>query len=124
MLKCLAILGLLLTCLPVYGQEETPKPHADQKESERVKQSAPDSPSVSIINSVNQHAPQGKRDDTNNQSDTYLRHLILPETLASIGLLIVGIIGTHIAIGTLKSIERQTASSETAANAAFQNAHS
>jgi len=122
MLKRLAILGVLLACLPVYGQEKTSKPQSDQKNCEHVKQSAPDSSSVSIINSVNQQTAQGKRDDTDNQPDTYLHHLILPETLASIGLLIVGIIGTYIALGTLKNIERQTKSGETAANAAFQNA--
>jgi hypothetical protein len=122
MLKRLAILGLLFTCLPVYGQEKTPKPQGDQKQPERVKQSAPNSPSVSVINSVDQQASNGKRDDTHNQPDTYLHHLILPETIANVGLFIVGVVGAFLALGTLKNIERQTKAGEIAANAALLNA--
>jgi hypothetical protein len=103
MLKWLAILGLFLTCTPVYGHKESPKPHSNQESAEPVEHDAPNPPPVSIINSVNQQAAQGKCDNANNQSDSYLRHLLMPETLANIGLFLVGIVGALIALRTIRN---------------------
>ena len=122
MLKRLAIICLLLTCLPIHRQKERSKPNTEQNRSEPIQQNALEPLSFFVVTFPAQPAAQRKGDGADNHSDTYLHHLILPETLASIGLLIVGIIGTRYALRTLKNIERQTAAGEKAADAARLNA--
>jgi hypothetical protein len=123
MLKWLVISGVIgLGLLPVHGQEKTSKPSTEQKVNEAIEKKEPQAISVSVINSVGQQASQGKGDQPENHSDSYLHHLLLPETLANIRLFIVGIFGTRVALRTLKNIERQTKTGEDAANAAKDGA--
>lgn len=122
MLRNLAIAVLLAIVLPIHGQEKTPEPNPKQNPNETVEKKSPETVSVSVINSVGQQASQGKSDDTNNYSDSYLHHLLMPETLANIGLFVVGVIGVCVALRTLRNIERQTKSGKTAADAARDGA--
>jgi hypothetical protein len=122
MLRWLAVFAILITCLPIHGQEKSSKSTTDQSKSKGGEQKTSEPISISIVNDVDQHASQRKGDNPDNHSDAYFHHLILPETLASIGLLLVGIAGTYIALRSLKNIERQTKAGEIAANAAFSNA--
>lgn len=114
MLKRLVILAVLLAGLPVYGQKESSASHQKQKEAYPIEQPHPD-PSISIINSVSQPAAQGQQDAAQQHSESYLYHLFLPETLATIGLAVAG-------FWTLRWFIRQTKATQLAAQAAADSA--
>jgi hypothetical protein len=123
MLKWLVISGLIVFgLLPIYGQKESSKPSSEQKVNEAIEKKEPEAIAVSVVNSVSQQTSQGKGDQSENHSDSYLHHLLLPETLANIGLFIVGAFGIRVALRTLKNIERQTKAGEDAAKSALLSA--
>lgn len=103
------LIAIVPPILPVYGQEKNTEPHADQKRAKPVHDSS--SPSFAV-GTINQETTEGKSDNPNDHSDSYLHHLLLPETLAAIGLLVAGICGIRVAVRTLKAIERQTRATE------------
>lgn len=124
MLKTLAILAVLLAGLPVYGQKESPKTNHEQKPTQAIEQKEPVPPAVSIVNSVGQPAPQGEENNAQNYAEGYLHHLLLPETIASIGLLLAGIAGIRVALRTLKAVEQQANSAKAATDAFVESERS
>lgn len=103
-MRWLAIVALLAIALPVKGQNESGKTDAQAKYPENIELSRA-SPRPTGV--VNQQAPSGNKNRSSAESDGYLHHLLLPETLAAIVLGIVGIVGICVAIKSLKTIQRQ-----------------
>ena len=107
MRRRLAIIAVLFAFLPIYGQEKSSKTERHQAESQKVSNPI-NEPSISIINSVEQPAPQKHGDGVEGDSKSYLSRLFSPENLPNIGLLIAGICGIRVAIATLKAIKKQS----------------
>lgn len=55
-------------------------------------------------------------------AESYLHHLVAPETLAAIGLIVVGALGIRVAKRTLDAIKEQTDANRKSADAALLNA--
>jgi hypothetical protein len=95
------VCAILALALPIKGQDKSTKPNAQRQHADSIEQ-----PNSSII-VVNKQAPTGDKNEASTKSDDYLRHLLLPETLANVILGIVGIVGICIAIKSVKTIQRQ-----------------
>jgi hypothetical protein len=121
MLRVLAILTVLLASLPVHGRCEGSNASRDQKNAQAIEGKSPELSSVTIVNSVENHAPKGQSDETENHPKSYLRRLFSPENLPNILLFAVGFAGIVVAVLTLRKIERQTKAGEVAAEAALAN---
>jgi hypothetical protein len=104
-----------------YGQEESSKSSRDQKHAQTIEQKPSASPSVVIVNSVEQQPTNNQGDGTENHSKSYLSRLISPspENLPNIGLLIAGIVGIIVANCTLVTPRRQTKAALIAAGSAL-----
>ena len=107
MLKWLAVFAVVLACLPVHGRAESRTASTDQKKTQTIEQKSPESPSISILNSVSQQAPQAEGNGAENHAKSYLSRLFSPENLPNIFLFLAGVVGIVIANRTLKAIKRQ-----------------
>ena len=110
----LVITIVVFAGLPIYGQKESNHSGRNQKDAQAIEQPHP-APSISIINSVSQLAAQGQQGEAQQHLDSYLHHLLLPETLAQIALVFVG-------IWTLRWFIKQTKATQLSAQAAADNA--
>jgi hypothetical protein len=102
-----AVLLLSGIGLVVNGQEKRPetKPYQNNAEHEETKTTK--TPDVRV-GDINQETAQTKKNGAEGKSENYFLRLFSPENLPAIGLLIVGAIGTGLALKTLRAIERQT----------------
>ena len=103
-MRWLAIIAFLTIALPVKGQHKSAKTETQAKDSQNLESPRTSPGSVSVIN---QQTPNGNKNGSGTESDSYLHHLLLPETLAAIVLGIVGIVGICVAIKSLEAIQRQ-----------------
>jgi hypothetical protein len=99
------VIAFIALVLPIYGQEKAPKTKEQQSSTQSVEndQSTP-APQIVV---VNQQIATKDQERSHNNSDSYLHHLLSPEVLTSIGLLIAATIGICVTVKTLKAIRRQ-----------------
>jgi len=118
-MKWVPISFVLACVLIVNGQEKRPEPKPYQKNA----QSEKPTPAPTIgTNVVNQQAPAQQENRPADHPQSYLCRLFSPENLPNIGLFIVGVIGTIVAVCTLRDIQKQTQNTRTIADAALLNA--
>jgi hypothetical protein len=100
---------VVVSAIIVNGQEKRPETSTDQGHAEPLRNSCTPSPQVVCV--VNQPSTNQENNRPQGQPDSYLSRLVSPETLATIGLIGVGVWGILVAIGTLNhmrdSSERQ-----------------
>jgi hypothetical protein len=116
-----AMIPFILICiLGVNGQEKSlkPNPHQDNPQSDKPTPA----PSPVKIDVVKQQTPAQQENWAADHPQSYLRRLFSPENIPNIGLFIVGIIGTIVAVYTLRDIQKQTKNTGTIAGAAKENA--
>jgi hypothetical protein len=89
-------LAFLTIVLPIYGQEKSVRPNSHAPDTVELKQPAPKTqPAENVAKSKQQG---------------YLSRLLAPENVPNIALCFVGLVGTIVAVRTLKAIERQALS--------------
>jgi hypothetical protein len=102
----LTVAIFVLAAILVYGKETKPHRNTDIQHTAAQDKKQPDSAGQTVI-IVDQQAPQGQQDDHTHESPSYLHRLFSPENLPTIALVIVGIVGTVVALITLFHIKRQ-----------------
>lgn len=119
-----ALLVATICCIlvPVNGQKATAKPNTNQQAPAKAQAPANkpiniDTVNVDKLNIAEQPNAPNKADGNANKPPSYLRRLIAPENLPNLVLCIIGIAGVIAAICTLRTIGRQTAATERAAEA-------
>jgi hypothetical protein len=97
---------IVLAASVVYGEKPKPQSSAHTQSSADAKEepSGPTGPSVVV---VNQNATQREEENNPKKSPHYLTRLFSPENLPNIALVIVGIVGTIVALRSLLAIEQQ-----------------
>jgi hypothetical protein len=111
MLKRLVLVFVVYAILPVNVQAGATRTDKNGNAAEKIQQPVP----PITVTVVNQPASQGQQDAAQPHTDSYLHHLLLPETLASIGLLVLGAL-------TLIWFIKQTKATQKSAEAALANA--
>ncbi len=121
MLKSLAIVVLVASILPIYGQQKSSQTGSDQTNRESAQNPAA-IPSRVITCVVKQEGTTIECNWTQSKPEGYFKRLSAPENAPNITLVFVGILGVIAAVGTLVKIERQTKATEDAAVATQNSA--
>jgi hypothetical protein len=110
MLKCLAIVVLLASILPIYGEEKGAQTKGNQSTANDAEKGSPPSRTATCV--VKNEGTTIECNWTENEPESYLKRLISPENAPNIALSLVGLGGIIIALCTLWKIERQTKATE------------
>jgi hypothetical protein len=117
----LLITAILAGVLVINGQGKARGPKSDKPSPNEVRTDRP-SPAETIINTINNQAPDKEYQRPKDKPKSYLSRLFSPENIPNIGLFLAGIAGIIVGIKTLRKMERQTKATEDAAKAALLNA--
>ncbi|MGB8535583.1 MAG: hypothetical protein WCD57_04150, partial [Acidobacteriaceae bacterium] len=119
----IAVIAVLYAFLPIYGQEKGSQPAANQENPKSLQRPEENSSSPVTVNVINQQAPANQTQGAKRKPKGYFCTLISANNLPSLGLVAVGIGGIVVAVLTLKTIQRQTAATEKAAEASLEQAN-
>jgi hypothetical protein len=106
--SCLLALSLAaiftIAILPIHGEEKAGKADSNQN---RAKPRAPTPPTDFRI-VINEQTTYDVRDRIEKHSEGYLARLFSPENIPNDGLCVIGVVGTIIALSTIRAIKKQT----------------
>jgi hypothetical protein len=111
-MKVVLLASLLAVVLPIYWQQESPKPNPNDSNAQFASTPHPQEPSPNASAVVDQKANNRPVNGAGDKTISYLSRLFSPENLPNIGLCIAGLGGIFVAVYTLKKIERQTVAME------------